>query len=119
MDDSEITWPYIHKGGWSGWFVYIDSINDSVLRGLRVASHFFDHESTLIKSSFNLTVASSGLSSRTYKLESLAISRGLEVILLTVSFIYIKNSGGPNIDPCGIPALIALKFDEYPLIETF
>ena len=39
-------------------------------------------------------------------------------ILLTISFIYIKNNKGAKIDPCGTPALTGAQSDEAPFNTT-
>ena len=42
-------------------------------------------------------------------------------LLLTVgrSLIYIRNSNGPNIDPCGTPVVIEALFDFMPSYSTY
>ena len=35
--------------------------------------------------------------------------------ILGKSLMYIKNSKGPNTDPCGTPQLIGFKSEESPL----
>ena len=49
---------------------------------------------------------------------SSAKSFTFDIKLLGRSFIYIKNSNGPKIDPCGPPALINFQRDFLPIIKT-
>ena len=43
------------------------------------------------------------------KLVSSANSLILVFMFFTISFINIKNNVGPNIDPCGTPALMCIQ----------
>ena len=69
---------------------------------------------TLHRSIFNVIAASRGSFTIIYKLVSSANSLIEELIFSTISFIYIKKSKGPSIEPCGTPALIYAQEEVAP-----
>ena len=53
-----------------------------------------------------------------YMMVSLAKRRMSEVMLVLMSFIYMKNSSGPRTDPCGTPEVIGTALDVLPSSTT-
>ena len=88
----------IYKGGWAGGTVFREIISSSVLLGLKLTNHCFDHSCILFKSAFIKLAAVSGLSTIKYSEVSSAKRRMLEPTSLTMSFMYIRNNSGPSIE---------------------
>ena len=53
-----------------------------------------------------------------YKLVSSAKRRIEEFMFLTISFIKMRKSRGPSIEPCGSPAYTDAHLDKVPLRMT-
>jgi hypothetical protein len=92
-------------------------MTDSVLFGLKVTSHLFAHTVIFSRSKLSVAAAVAGLSTIIYKFVSSAKSLIYEFMSRTIPFKYMRKRSGPNIDPCGTPAVIEAICDE-PLGRT-
>ena len=79
-------------------------MRDSVLIGLKGTSHDAAHCDMTFRSEFGQTAAVTGFSTMIKRLVSSAKSLMFAPMSFTISSMNRRNSNGPRIDSCGIPA---------------
>ena len=110
--------PFIKRDEWCTGLDLREKIIDKVLLALNVASQAFANCEMVCKSALKILAASSGRSTIMYKQVSSANKWIEPPKRLTMSFIKIRKSKWPGIDPYGTPAGTSTHFENLPLKTT-
>ena len=115
---TEVTVLFIVNGGCTGGSAFLDIIIETVLPAWKLTSHASAQLPMVLKSALRMAADVSGESTTIYKLLSSANRRILAPMFLTMSFIYIRNSNGPRIEPWETPASTEAQWEAWPPTTT-
>ena len=116
--DSEMTVSFIKSCGCKTGFCFKDIKRDIVFLALKSTSQSRVHWDMVPRSKFIVMAAVWEFSTMIYKLVSSAKRRTEEFMFLKISFIKIRKSRGPSIEPWGTPAYTDAHSDKAPLRMT-
>ena len=99
-------------------FNFLVSVIVIVFLAWNSTSHKSAQSEIVFRSLFSSLAARSGRSKMMYRLVSSAKRRMEQSIFLTISFMYTKNTSGPNMEPWGTLASTEARSEHLPLMTT-
>ena len=109
---------FMNNGGCCGGSSLRDSTIEKVFRSWKLTNQFAAQVLMVSRSVLIRFAAIWADSTIMYRLVSSANNRIEQPIFFTISFMYIKKSKGPRIDPWGTPASTGAQSDACPLSTT-
>ena len=109
---------FMNNGGCCGGSSLRDRTIEKVFRSWKLTNQFVAQVLMVSRSVLIRFAAIWADSTIMYRLVSSANNRIEQPIFFTISFMYIKKSNGPRIDPWGTPASTEAQTDACPLSTT-